>query len=219
VADPRYARPAPPVGASERERVVAATVDLVLEQGYEATSVESILARAGVGRVEFERHFASKQDCCIQIYAGYIEEFNDAVFARIDASEPWRERLRAAAYASARFFRDNPREVRYSVTGILAAGEMAQVMREQHLELMVDLIDSARAELPDPDSVSRAVAESVVGSIFGFLLKAVHKEGDARSAESFVPDLMYIAVRPYLGHPEALEELSIPPPPEPNDHG
>jgi len=124
------------------------------------------------------------------------------------------ERLRAAAYASARFFRENPRKVRFSVTGIILAGEKVQILREQHLKLMVDMIDSARAELLDPDSVSRAVAESIVGSIFGVLLKSVNEQGDARSAESFVSDLMYIAVRPYFGHAEALKELSVPPPPE-----
>jgi hypothetical protein len=35
-------------------------------------------------------------------------------------------------------------------------------------------------------------------------------------AEDVVPDLMFVAVRPYLGHEAAREELSIPPPRDPD---
>lgn len=48
--------------ASSRETLAEAACELFLEQGYEATSVADITARAGVSRSSFFNYFASKHD-------------------------------------------------------------------------------------------------------------------------------------------------------------
>lgn len=48
--------------ASTRRRLVDAAMALFAEQGFEATSVEEIAARAGTGRTTFFRHFPTKED-------------------------------------------------------------------------------------------------------------------------------------------------------------
>jgi AcrR family transcriptional regulator len=45
-----------------RERLVVAAVDLFTEQGYDATTVAQIAARAGVTRSTFFRHFSDKRE-------------------------------------------------------------------------------------------------------------------------------------------------------------
>ena len=108
--------------APARERIREAMVELVLQRGYEETTVEAVVELAEVDGADFARHFKGKQDCCMQIYFEYIVEFDLLVFGAVEDADPWRDRLRAAAYASARFFRDHPREVRFSVLGLLEAG-------------------------------------------------------------------------------------------------
>lgn len=203
-----------PGSRAERECLAAAATAVVADNGFEASSIELVVERAGLDRAAFHRHFTDLRDCCSQLLAGIIDDFNRLVFGAITRSGAtcWRDRLRVAAYAAARFFRENPVKVRFSVTGILGAGEMVQVQREQHLNLMVDLVDGARQELDDPDSIGRAAAESTIGSVFGFLLKEVNEYGRVRSTKAIVPELMYLAVRPYFGEEVAREELSMPPP-------
>jgi AcrR family transcriptional regulator len=198
----------------ERARIRAAMIDLVLEQGYEATDLEAVCARAGVDRAAFQRHFDDFDDCYMQLYQEHTAEFNLRVFGAFEAEDQWRDGLRACAYAAARYLRDHPREVQFGVVQMFGAGPMAQAHRESHLHQIVDLIDQGRKELDDPDSMSRSVAEGVLGSIYGQLVKQLEAGAGTRTAESYVPGLMYIAVRPYLGHEIAREELSIPPPPE-----
>jgi hypothetical protein len=91
---------------------------------------------------------------------------------------------------------------------------MAQAQRESHLQRMVEMIDAGRQELDDPDSLGRGVAEGVFGSIYSHLVKDVQAGKGTKAAEDYVPELMYIAVRPYLGHEAAMEELTIPAPRE-----
>src|SRR3954453_22595979 len=45
-----------------RDALVAAAFQLFLERGYEQTTVDDIVAQAGVGRRSFFRYFPSKED-------------------------------------------------------------------------------------------------------------------------------------------------------------
>jgi AcrR family transcriptional regulator len=197
-----------------RERIREALLDLVLAHGTEATTVEMVIERAGVERVEFDRLFAGKDDLYLQFFYELTSAFERELFAAYDAEDSWRDGLRAAAYYAALYFRDRPRETAFGTVQMFAAGEVAQGHRERQLHRLVALIDRGRQELDDPDSMSRGVAEGVFGSIYELLVSYQRNGRGTTAAVDLVPDLMYVAVRPYLGHETALEELSIPPPPE-----
>ena len=204
----------PEPAAAQRDRLCEAMFELVLELGYEAVTVQGVCDRVGLDTAAFECHFADKGDCCLQIYTTNNERFGEQVYNAYAEHEQWRDSLRAAAYAAARFLAEHPREVRFNVIAILAAGPMAQTERDIYLQALVGLVDAGRSELDDPDSISRSVAEGVVGSIVERMLRDVNRRGDAEDAEAVVPELMYIAVRPYMGHENARQELSIPAPPK-----
>lgn len=191
-----------------------ATVALMVEGGYERLSFAAIADRGGLDRAELEGGFDDLQDCVVKVYWHYTEEFNGRVYAAYEGHSAWRDGFRASAYAAARYIRDHPQVVRFGTVELFRAGLMAQAQRQSHLQQMVDLIDAGRQELDDPDSVGRGVAEATFGSIYEFVVKEVQSGRGTRAAEDYVPDLMYIAVRPYLGHEVAREELTIPPPPE-----
>ena len=204
-----------PEPGAERQRIVEAMLELVAAQGYATTTVKQVLERAGVSQADFKQLFAGKRDCFLQVYEELSERFSRHVFAAFESEEEWRDGLRAAAYAAARWIGDHPREARYAVIEMVATGEFAQARRETTLRGFVELIDSGRELLDKPDSVSRSMAEGVIGGILGMLTKNLRRGVRAR-AEDVVPDLMFVAVRPYLGHEAAREELSIPPPRDPD---
>jgi AcrR family transcriptional regulator len=196
----------------ERELICEAMIDVVIESRNDGVTAEAAIERAGVDRAAFDRHFESAEDCVLQAYWKHTDEFTNRVEAAFDREDSWRDALRAAAYEAAGYIRANPRIVRFGTIQMFQVGPMAQAHRESHLHRMVDLIDAGRQELDDPDSVGRGVAEGVFGSIYQHLVKEVQAGRGTGSAEEFVPGLMYIAVRPYLGHEAALEELRIRPP-------
>jgi AcrR family transcriptional regulator len=210
----------PRLALGPRERIREALIDVALAIGYRATSLDYqdtslrlVLDRAGVDQVEFERHFTSLEDCYLQIYLENRADFDRAVFSAFDDAASWREGMRAGAYAAARYIRDNTRGVAFSLLQRFNVDDIAQVYRERQLEEIVDRIDLGRQELDDPDSMTRHVAEAIMGSLYDLMVGELLR-GNGPRAEEFVPDLMYVAVRPYLGHRAALEELSIPPPAE-----
>jgi AcrR family transcriptional regulator len=195
-----------------RARLAVAAIDLVLECGYESVTVDDLIERAGVRRPEFEREFSGKEECVLAVIDTETDRFREIVYGVYDREAYWRDGLRAAAYAAARFVRENPRYTLFATTMMNGATELARARRDMAVQLLSDLIDAGRYELEDPSSVSGDTALAVVGGIYELMQKELSRGRGTGRAEDYVPQLMYIAVRPYLGHEEALKELSIPAP-------
>jgi AcrR family transcriptional regulator len=200
--------------AGQDKRIRGALLELVDERGYDDVAVSDVIGRAGVEQADFDRLFDGKEELCFAVFEDIAAAAESDVLAAFEAEGLWRDGLRASAYTIVRFMRDNPREVGFGAVHILAAGDLVQAYRERQLQCWVDLIDLGRQELDDPDSMGRGVAEGVLGSIHARLLKELGSGSGTDSLEQFVPELMYIAVRPYLGHEVAREELELPAPPE-----
>ena len=92
-------------------------------------------------------------------------------------------------------------------------GLMEQAKRDFYLQRFVDLIDVGRCEMSNPDAVNRKVAVGVLGSIYGLLVRRLETTGEEGLSIEMIDDLMYLAVRPYLGQEAALQELSNTAPP------
>lgn len=60
-------------GTGTRQRIVAAAVALFAEQGFDATSVTEVVARAGVAKGALYHHFASKDDLLYEVYRELVD--------------------------------------------------------------------------------------------------------------------------------------------------
>ena len=56
------------VRAGQRLRLALAMIDAVAEDGYRATRVADVIARAGVSRKTFYEQFDNKQDCLLATF-------------------------------------------------------------------------------------------------------------------------------------------------------
>ena len=216
-------RPCDPVGphgeASSLRRIQRAVVDLVCEHGYPEVTVADVVRRAEVEQEQFHRYFAGVQDCCIETFEAIAHRCEAHLYAAYDVPGSWRFRLRGAAYAAADFLRDNPREARFALLELRRGSDLARARVEAAVEFYTDLVDDGRQELEDPTAATRATARATVGAILNQVVDQA-RVGHYPEVEQFVPGLMYLAVRPYLGQQAAMEELTMPRPPHsPADDG
>jgi AcrR family transcriptional regulator len=194
-----------------RKRLYEATLDLVTSEGYDAIDVGQIATRAGVEREQFDSLFPSKEACAIAVFDDFMDVFNRQVDEAYASEPQWPDSLRAAAYAVANWMTTHPREMRFGATGLLWAGEAAQAKREMAFQNFVAMVDAGRPLAADPDQVPEYTAEGVIGSIAVMITKRAQQDEQIRPYE-FVPQLMALAVRPYLGEEAAARELTLPPP-------
>ena len=204
--------PFAPDVSPERSRARIALMDLAVERGIPNVTVEMVCEKAGIEPDFFTGEFGDVHGCCQAVYIANIDEFDRIVFGAADRAEGWPDRLRVAAYATARYLRERPVESHFNFIEMLEAGEEAQVYRDRYVQRIVDLIDEGRSRLPDPDAIGREVALAAFGSIYEFLTRKFLQGEDPWTLDRYVPDLMHLAVQPYLGADAARAELSIPPP-------
>jgi AcrR family transcriptional regulator len=215
VTEPDHRRgPFAPLHSPERARLRRATIDLVVERGLGEVEVDAICRRAGVEPAGVESEFDGIADLTLRIYLANIAEFDRTVFAAADPADPWRGRLRTTAYAASRYVRDRPRSTRFDMIAMLGGGDLVQAHRDRYVRRIIDLIDEGRQEAADPQQLSPALAEAIFGSIYQLLARELVGAGRGSDPEQVVPQLMYLAVRLYLGDEAAREELTIPAPPE-----
>jgi AcrR family transcriptional regulator len=75
-------------GRTTRERLIAAGRELFGELGYEATSVEAVLQRAGVARGGLYHHFDSKKSLFDAVLDRVVAEVSDQVSAAARGLDP-----------------------------------------------------------------------------------------------------------------------------------
>jgi AcrR family transcriptional regulator len=95
--------PKPPI----RDSLVAAAFQLFLEHGYEQTTVDDIVALAGVGRRSFFRYFPSKEDVVFPDHERCLADMTEFLSSGTDEDDPV-ERVCDAARLVLRMYAENP---------------------------------------------------------------------------------------------------------------
>jgi AcrR family transcriptional regulator len=190
---------------------MAAMLDLAFEHGYDAVSVDLVADRAGASREDFSAIFASKEDCAVAVLEELAADNVRTVQAAYDRQDQWPDSLRAAAYAQADWILENPKRVRFGMVEMLWAGELTKAIRDSTFRHYSAMVDGGRAVAKDPASIPAFTAEGTIGSITQMFAKRLQR-GPAVDPYEFIPDMMYLAVLPYLGEEAARRELTMPAP-------
>ncbi|HEY6731093.1 MAG TPA: hypothetical protein VI039_08725 [Solirubrobacterales bacterium] len=193
-----------------RADYMQAMLDLTFDLGYEEVAIEQIAAAAGGTAADFKRHFPTKLDCAVAILEELAENNLRAVRGAFDSEAEWPDSLRAAAYAHARWIAENPKKMHFGLLEMLWASDLTGALRDHLFGSYIAMVDAGREVTADPDAIADYTAESVVGSITQVLVRRLDKS--ALDLYALVPEMMYLAVRPYLGEEAARKELTIPPP-------
>ncbi|MFJ3639853.1 TetR family transcriptional regulator [Streptomyces sp. NPDC090108] len=98
---------APAAKPPMRDALVAAAFRLFLERGYEQTTVDDIVALAGVGRRSFFRYFPSKEDVVFPDHERCLDDMTTFLAAGAADDEPVR-RVCDAARLVLRMYAENP---------------------------------------------------------------------------------------------------------------
>jgi AcrR family transcriptional regulator len=179
-------------------------LDSVGAQGYEATSVQAVLDRAGLYRQAFYDHFASKEDCFLQAYAAGVERVEARIGAAAVEAGGWQAQLRAGLGALLTLLDAEPDFGRALIVEVHAAGGPALDLRAEAMDRACAFLDRPRAEEPTaaPQIAPEAIAFGIHAVLHGRL--AAREDG---AFSALLGELMYVAVLPYYGVETARGEL------------
>ena len=200
----RHGLPRAFVVENQRERIFDSLVAVCAVKGYPATTVEDVTARAGVSRRTFYDLFTDKEDCFVAAYDRIVERaIGEASEAFAGGEGDWPQRLAAGLRALIELFGAEPALARVVIVEVLAAGRRALEHRDAALARFAVFFEGGRAGLPAMMEGQELLAQAVIGGLYEALYSCV-LEGQTELLPELLPDLVYCALVPYIGHTAAL---------------
>jgi AcrR family transcriptional regulator len=194
------------VKANQRQRILDAVADVVSFVGYQAMSVEDVIATAGVSRRTFYDHFASKDDAFLTAFDVIGAKLVDHVQSAYNASKTFDEGIVACLAAFLEFVASEPQYADMCIVEALAAGPAAIERRNAVMRAFGQLLNAGAETVPGGIRPPELVAETIVGGIYEIVYSRV-LQGRTSELPTLLPDLAYSIMVPYLGHDAAEREV------------
>jgi AcrR family transcriptional regulator len=194
------------VNSPKREKILEGMLEAVGAEGYDATSVRTVLARTGLYRQAFYDNFADKDACYLAALEMGIGRLEAVVVRAAASEESWRGRLRAGLGALLDRLDAEPDFGRGVIVEVHAAGPEALSRRAEAMKRAADFIDLAREEADESESPPQIAPEGIVAGIHAI----VHSRLSTGATDGFrglLPEFMYFAVLPYFGADAASAEM------------
>lgn len=194
---------------SKRQRILDGVLEAVGAEGYEQTSVRTVLDRTGLYRQAFYDHFSDKDDCYLQAYDLGVQRVEARILDAAAGETAWTNQLRAGLRALLDFFDAEPDLARALIVEVHVAGPEALAKRAAAMSRFGAFLDRAREELPAGEAPPPIAAEGVVAGIHA----VVHARLAIRTDDGLrqlLPEFTYFAVLPYFGAEAAGAEMQRP---------
>lgn len=200
----RHGLPRSVVVENQRGRIFESLAIMSSLKGYVVVTVQDIIDHAGVSRRTFYDLFADKEQCFLAAYDEIVERlFNDVDRAYSAGICPWPERVSAALGALLQSYAAEPELARLAMVDVLAAGPRALARRDATLRRFAVFFEEGRQVLPGAMAFQELLGQAVVGGLYEALYGYI-VDGQTERLPEFMPDLVYCALVPYLGHGRAL---------------
>jgi AcrR family transcriptional regulator len=200
----RHGLPRTFVAENQRERLLNGVVEAVAEHGYGATTISRITAAARISRRTFYEYFEGKQDCFLAAYEMIEAHVLDSMLAAPGAGEPWPERVRARLAALLDVLARDPAVSRCFLIEPLAAGGEVAVRYREAMQLLAATL---RPEPPPSQLEMEVRDQALIGGIATLIVRRLNA-GGGRRLPDLLPDLVELALAPYLGRAEAKRQAA-----------
>lgn len=184
------------VRSSQRTRLLRAVVECVARDGFDATTVPSVVATARVSSNAFYDHFADKTDCFLQACDQVADELLSELVTL--TSEPdWIQAISKGMRVYLNWWRERPAFARAYLLSLSHAGDRAAEQRERTYALFeamfTDLARRARAEQPELPSLSPLIPRVLVVAITDAVAERM-RSGDDADLKQLELELTRIAI-------------------------
>jgi AcrR family transcriptional regulator len=181
----------------QRERILDAAERLIGEHGCAGSSIEAIVKAAGVSSATFYEFFEGKEECFLAAFDRAVE----VGAARIgDAAREltWPEQIATGLRTVAALVAAEPARARLCLVEAQTGGPQLSAHFEAALDRVAAKLRGGRALDTAPSDLPATHEEATAGAL-AWLLRERLETGDLEGLETLYPQLVEIALAPYLG--------------------
>lgn len=197
--------------ATRRGRLLRAMMELVAEQGYAATTVPEVVARARVSRNAFYEFFADKEACFLALCDEEAADLLSVATAHILPGD-WLTSVRHGVRAYLRWWQERPEFSRAYFLELPTVGGRASAQRRKAYEpfekMYVLLAAWIRKVNPKIEPLPKRVPRMLVIAITEIVADEI-RAGRLGQLSALEDDLMFLIVRLlHGGRPKATDNAS-----------
>jgi AcrR family transcriptional regulator len=189
---------------SQRQRIVNAMIESCAEKTYAATTITDIVGRARISRTTFYKHFGDKRDCFDAAIDHCVDELRAAALSAHSGADPPGDAARKATAAVVEALVERP-----GLAQLLAGDAMAvnPAVIERYRRVTIPALETLWS-----GNGSKVETHTDPRLAFGqaqVLILNKIATGEPDRLPDLLPELVYLAVSPYGGHKEALEQSGL----------
>lgn len=161
-----------------RKKIEAVAMELFLEKGFDATTVDQIAAEAGISPRSFFRYFPTKEDVVIGDPAEFGAVLRDALESR-PAEEDAATAVRGALAEFVGLVVANPAALGISTIMLTTPSLWAKHLEKQRVwvELLRPDVLRRLGDAPHPDLLAPAILESALATFHASLMHWASRDG------------------------------------------
>jgi AcrR family transcriptional regulator len=190
------------IAEQQRERLFAATVELVAKRGYRDTSVEHIVKTARIGRAAFYELYKGKEDCFLAAFDRIVEESVEALTTAVAEADGWAEEMATGLACLLDSVVAEPRRARIALVEVQAAGPRAYARYEEAVDRAAPKLREGRAFSKEAAALTSTLEEALLGGILWIAYQRLVK-GELGDVDALLEETILIALSPYLGDEDA----------------
>ena len=157
------------VESSQRDRLIAAMIEVTGEVGYGRVTVTDVAKRARTAKRTFYRMFSDKEACFVETYDLVMAGILGQAAAALDPADPPLVRIDRGICAFLAALAADPNAARLGMIECLGAGPLASLHRARAVEAFVEVLitshDQARGKWHDLEPLTPTAALAVIGAI------------------------------------------------------
>ncbi|HET7052765.1 MAG TPA: TetR/AcrR family transcriptional regulator [Solirubrobacterales bacterium] len=193
----------------QRDHILDAAIEVFAERGFQGSTIDDIVAAAKVGVGTFYELFDNKPDCFVQAYERVVADARERIGAAVPAEAGWPEQACAALRALLELIEAEPVRARVALVEVQTAGPEALTRHEETVDSVIPLLARGRTGNPALAELPSHIEEAIVGGL-AWLLQQRLAQGEFEGAEAYLPDVLEIAVVPYVGRDAMADLLAAP---------
>ncbi len=183
----------------QRRRIVSSTIDLIVEQGYQAMTITEISQRASVSLTTFYNHFPSKQAAFMAAVDEAERQVFEVTLPVYQRAPDWPHAARDVIHAFFAFNATHPEMSRLGGLQIFSGGAEGLDRHEAATERFGAALHAGYRESP---GTSRIVGEAISGSLAALIYQQIRRRGPERLYE-VAGIASFLALTPFIGADEA----------------
>ena len=110
------------------------------ERGYRASTVADIVRNARTSKRTFYDHFASKEECFLELLRADIEKLGERIAGAVDRDADWQEQIRQAVEAYVGHMESRPAITLSWIRELPSLGAIARPAQRRGLQVLSDLL-------------------------------------------------------------------------------